>query len=40
VVVLNGTVRSEDMRLRAEELARQVRGVRDVVNNLRVQATG
>ena len=38
VVALNGTVRSADMRTRAEELAREVKGVRDVINNLRVQA--
>ncbi len=38
VVALNGTVQSADMRTRAEEIARQVKGVRDVINNLRVQA--
>jgi hyperosmotically inducible protein len=38
VVALNGTVRSAEMRTRAEEIARQVKGVRDVINNLRVQA--
>jgi hyperosmotically inducible periplasmic protein len=40
VVSLNGTVRSPEMRLRAEELTRQVKGVRDVVNNLRIQTAG
>jgi Fe-S cluster biogenesis protein NfuA len=39
VVALNGTVQSEAMRVRAGELAREVKGVRDVVNNLRVQAS-
>jgi osmotically-inducible protein OsmY len=39
VVALNGTVASETMRVRAGELAREVKGVRDVVNNLRVQAS-
>jgi osmotically-inducible protein OsmY len=38
VVALNGTVRSSEMRARAEQIARQVKGVRDVINNLRVQA--
>ena len=38
VVALNGTVRSAEMRARAEQLARDVKGVRDVINNLRVQA--
>jgi hyperosmotically inducible periplasmic protein len=37
VVALNGTVKTADDRLRAEQLARQVKGVRDVVNNLRIQ---
>jgi osmotically-inducible protein OsmY len=37
VVALNGTVKSVTDRARVEELARQVRGVRDVVNNLRIQ---
>jgi hypothetical protein len=36
VVELNGTVDSERTRVRATELARQVDGVRDVVNNLKV----
>jgi len=39
VVALNGTVSSEAMRARAAEIARDVKGVRDVVNNLRVQAS-
>jgi hyperosmotically inducible protein len=39
VVALNGTVQSEAMRTRAAQLAREVKGVRDVVNNLRVQAS-
>lgn len=38
VVALNGTVQSEAMKMRAEQIARQVKGVRDVVNNLRIQA--
>ncbi|HEY7204305.1 MAG TPA: BON domain-containing protein [Methylomirabilota bacterium] len=37
VVALNGTVKSVTDRARVEELARQVKGVRDVVNNLRIQ---
>jgi osmotically-inducible protein OsmY len=37
VVALNGTVKTVTERARAEELARQVKGVRDVVNNLRIQ---
>jgi osmotically-inducible protein OsmY len=39
VVALNGTVQSEAMRVRAGEIARDVKGVRDVVNNLKVQAS-
>jgi len=39
VVALNGTVSSEEMRVRAAQLARDVKGVRDVLNNLRVQAS-
>lgn len=39
VVALTGTVPSEAMRVRADEIAREVRGVRDVVNNLRVRAS-
>ena len=38
VVALNGTVETEAVKTRAEEIARQVKGVRDVVNNLRIQA--
>ena len=38
VVALNGTVKSAEMRARAEQIARDVKGVRDVINNLRVQA--
>jgi len=38
VVALNGTVQTESMKMRAEQIARQVKGVRDVINNLRVQA--
>ena len=40
VVELKGTVDSEQTRKRANELARQVDGVRDVVNNLKVQTGG
>jgi osmotically-inducible protein OsmY len=40
VVELTGTVRQEKARLKAEKLARKVRGVRSVVNNLKVSATG
>jgi hypothetical protein len=36
VVELNGTVDSEKTRMRATDLARQVDGVREVVNNLKV----
>lgn len=39
VVALNGTVQSETMRVRAGQIARDVKGVRDVVNNLKVQAS-
>jgi osmotically-inducible protein OsmY len=38
VVALNGTVRTVEDKERAEQIARQVKGVRDVVNNLRIQA--
>jgi len=38
VVALNGTVQTEAMKARAEQISRQVKGVRDVINNLRVQA--
>jgi hypothetical protein len=37
IVQLNGTVDSERMKQRATEMARQVEGVRRVVNNLKVQ---
>ena len=37
VVALNGTVKTVVDKTRAEELAREVKGVRDVVNNLRIQ---
>lgn len=36
VVHLNGTVESAEQRLRAEELARRVKGVKNVINNLQV----
>jgi hyperosmotically inducible periplasmic protein len=36
-VYLNGTVETPDQKLRAEQLARESRGVRGVVNNLQVQ---
>jgi osmotically-inducible protein OsmY len=38
VVQLSGTVDSARTKQRATELARQVRGVRQVVNNLKVNA--
>lgn len=38
VVYLTGVVDSAALKQRAAELARQVKGVRDVVNNQRVQA--
>jgi osmotically-inducible protein OsmY len=38
VVALNGVVDTSATKQRAEELARQVNGVRSVVNNLQVQA--
>jgi hyperosmotically inducible periplasmic protein len=38
VVALNGTVQTEAMKARAEQIARQVKGVRDVINSLRIQA--
>lgn len=38
VVALNGVADSAAMKQRAEDLARQVNGVRSVVNNLQVQA--
>jgi osmotically-inducible protein OsmY len=39
VVSLNGTVDSNETKERAAKLARQVEGVREVVNNLKVQAS-
>lgn len=38
VVALNGTVKTVEDKVRAEQIARQVKGVRDVVNNLRIQS--
>ena len=38
VVALNGTVKTVEDKVRAEQIARQIKGVRDVVNNLRIQA--
>ncbi|MGH7263268.1 MAG: BON domain-containing protein [Candidatus Rokuibacteriota bacterium] len=38
-VYLNGTVDNAAMKARAAELARQVNGVREVVNNLTVQGS-
>lgn len=37
IVYLNGTVESTEQKARAEQLASQVNGVRNVVNNLEVQ---
>jgi osmotically-inducible protein OsmY len=37
VVTLNGVVESADQRTKAEQLARQVNGVKSVKNNLQVQ---
>ena len=37
VVSLNGVVPSDQERVRAEQLAAQVRGVKRVINNLQVQ---
>jgi hyperosmotically inducible protein len=39
IVTLNGVVRSAEEQSRAEELARQVDGVRKVNNNLQIQST-
>ncbi|HXG01980.1 MAG TPA: BON domain-containing protein [Candidatus Binatia bacterium] len=36
-VYLNGTVETAEQKARAEQLAREAKGVRDVVNNLQVQ---
>jgi hyperosmotically inducible periplasmic protein len=37
VVSLNGVVESEEQRIRAEQLAHQVDGVKQVINNLQIQ---
>ncbi|MGH7828150.1 MAG: BON domain-containing protein [Candidatus Binatia bacterium] len=37
VVSLNGTVESPEQKSRAEQIARGVGGIKDVVNNLQVQ---
>ena len=37
VVALNGTVESADQRAKAEQIARDVNGVKRVVNNLQIQ---
>jgi hyperosmotically inducible protein len=37
VVSLNGVVESADQKARAEQLARRVDGVKNVINNLQVQ---
>jgi osmotically-inducible protein OsmY len=39
VVSLNGIVESREQRARAEQLAMQVSGVRDVKNNLQIQGS-
>jgi osmotically-inducible protein OsmY len=39
VVELTGTVRQEKARVKAEKLARKVKGVRSVVNQLKVSST-
>jgi osmotically-inducible protein OsmY len=39
VVTLNGIVESADQKAKAEQLARQVGGVKSVKNNLQVQKT-
>ncbi|HEV8723888.1 MAG TPA: BON domain-containing protein [Candidatus Binatia bacterium] len=39
VVYLNGIVQSREQRARAEQLAMQVSGVREVKNNLQIQGT-
>ncbi len=36
VVALNGTVESVEQKIRAEQLARRVNGVKEVVNNLQI----
>jgi osmotically-inducible protein OsmY len=37
VVTLNGIVESADQKARAEQLARQVGGVKSVKNNIQIQ---
>lgn len=37
IVHLNGTVESSEQKSRAEQIARNVGGVKDVVNNLQIQ---
>lgn len=37
VVSLNGVVESADQKSRAEQLARRIDGVRNVINNLQIQ---
>ena len=36
-VYLTGNVASDDLKMRATQIAREVSGVRDVVNNLKIQ---
>jgi len=38
-VYLTGNVENQAMKLRAADLARQVKGVREVVNNLKIQGS-
>jgi osmotically-inducible protein OsmY len=40
VVTLRGKVRAEKQKLRAERLTRKVKGVKQVTNELRIEATG
>ena len=37
VVYLNGSVDNEDQRMRAEQIAREAKGVQSVVNNLTIR---
>jgi len=39
VVSLNGVVQSPDQKRRAEEVAKEISGVRRVQNNLQIQST-
>lgn len=39
VVELNGSVRTEKARTKAEKLTRKIKGVRSVVNNLKISKT-